>query len=394
MKKQCDGTKANGTRVFLLLALTAMLVLGGGLTARAGTVADPCTNPSCRDTAKGWTYTLTGNPELYLLMHDKQCNACGMTDRVFCSLQVISTIATCTQAGDTTIHCLYCGANRIEYGEPLGHTYKTTVTAPTCTAQGYTTHTCSRGDSAVTDAYVPALGHAYQTTVTAPTCTTAGNTVYKCARCGATHTAQRPALGHALQYDAGRSRPAACDQTGLDAYTCTRCGAQVDTVLSALPHWYGAWTPAGDDAHSALCRRCGENKTAPCAMTTLTLDAVELSACTVCGRGSQGEPLIGATCLPLRLGDMPANADLAVYHVALPEGVEGALYAIGLEVAGAPVTMKGPARITLPEYGEGAYEVYLLGADGARTPIPAPMDEGKLVFDIAQPGLYLLLAAK
>ena len=40
------------------------------------------------------------------------------------------------------------------------HTYTPTVTAPTCTEQGYTTYTCACGDSYVDD-YVEALGHNY-----------------------------------------------------------------------------------------------------------------------------------------------------------------------------------------------------------------------------------------
>ena len=40
------------------------------------------------------------------------------------------------------------------------HSYEDVVTPPTCTEQGYTTHTCICGDSYV-DSYVPALGHNY-----------------------------------------------------------------------------------------------------------------------------------------------------------------------------------------------------------------------------------------
>ena len=43
---------------------------------------------------------------------------------------------------------------------PHVHSYKAVVTAPTCTEKGYTTHTCSCGDSYV-DTYVDALGHAW-----------------------------------------------------------------------------------------------------------------------------------------------------------------------------------------------------------------------------------------
>ena len=45
-------------------------------------------------------------------------------------------------------------------GEFHIHEYTATVTAPTCTEQGYTTYTCSCGDSYAAD-YVDALGHDY-----------------------------------------------------------------------------------------------------------------------------------------------------------------------------------------------------------------------------------------
>ena len=44
---------------------------------------------------------------------------------------------------------------------PHTHVYAPSVTAPTCTEQGYTTYTCACGDSYVDD-YVDALGHTYE----------------------------------------------------------------------------------------------------------------------------------------------------------------------------------------------------------------------------------------
>ncbi len=76
------------------------------------------------------------------------------------------------------------------------HSYTAVVTAPTCTAKGYTTHTCSCGDSYV-DTYVDALGHAWDNgTVTKPaTATEAGIKTYTCTRCGETKTETIPAGG-------------------------------------------------------------------------------------------------------------------------------------------------------------------------------------------------------
>ncbi|MBQ8042640.1 MAG: hypothetical protein IJ272_00625 [Clostridia bacterium] len=63
------------------------------------------------------------------------------------------------------------------------HSYTSVVTEPTCMAQGYTTHTCSCGDS-YKDSYKGALGHSYKSTVVAPTTEAGGYTEHKCERCG------------------------------------------------------------------------------------------------------------------------------------------------------------------------------------------------------------------
>ena len=76
------------------------------------------------------------------------------------------------------------------------HSYTAVVTAPTCTAKGYTTHTCSCGDSYV-DTYVDALGHAWDSgKVTKPaTATETGVKTFTCTRCSATKTETIPATG-------------------------------------------------------------------------------------------------------------------------------------------------------------------------------------------------------
>ena len=76
------------------------------------------------------------------------------------------------------------------------HSYKAVVTAPTCTAKGYTTHTCACGDSYV-DAYTDALGHAWDEgkVTKAATETESGVKTFACTRCGETKTEVIPATG-------------------------------------------------------------------------------------------------------------------------------------------------------------------------------------------------------
>ena len=76
------------------------------------------------------------------------------------------------------------------------HSYKDIVTAPTCTAKGYTTHTCACGDSYV-DTYTDALGHAWDSgkVTKEPTATETGIRTYTCTRCSETKTETIPATG-------------------------------------------------------------------------------------------------------------------------------------------------------------------------------------------------------
>ena len=76
------------------------------------------------------------------------------------------------------------------------HSYTAVVTPPTCTEKGYTTHTCSCGDSYV-DTYTDALGHAWDSgkVTKQPTATEIGVRTYTCTRCSATKTETIPAGG-------------------------------------------------------------------------------------------------------------------------------------------------------------------------------------------------------
>ena len=103
-----------------------------------------------------------------------------------------------TETGVKTFTCTRCGETKTETIPKLTHehSYKAVVTAPTCTAKGYTTHTCSCGDSYV-DTYTDALGHAWdEGKVTKPaTETEDGVKTFTCTRCGETKTETIPATG-------------------------------------------------------------------------------------------------------------------------------------------------------------------------------------------------------
>ena len=169
--------------------------------------------------------------------------------------------ASCTAEGsqDEVIYCAVCGeelSRTTETTPALGHSYTAAITAPTCTAQGYTTHTCSRCGSSYRDAYTAALGHSYTAAVTAPTCTAQGYTTHTCSRCGDsyrdTYTA---ALGHGYT---DTVTAATCTAQGYTTHTCSRCGSSYrDTETAALGHTYTfGYLMSGDETPTA-CDRCG-----------------------------------------------------------------------------------------------------------------------------------------
>ena len=141
--------------------------------------------------------------------------------------------ASCTEDGsfDTVIYCKVCGEELSREKTVIaaaGHDYTARVTAATCTAQGYTTHVCSRCGNSYVDAYTTALGHSYGawTTTTAAACTAAGTERRTCSRCGSAETRSVSALGHNYTLSTG---------------TCSRCGRNAIQLTAGTG--YGTGTP-------------------------------------------------------------------------------------------------------------------------------------------------------
>ena len=115
------------------------------------------------------------------------------------------------------------------------HEYVAEVTPATCAKYGFTTYTCSCGDSYVGD-YTPLAEHAYTETVHLPTCEEEGYTAYLCTDCGHTSIDDvTPALGH--QYDGGVVIVEPTEETeGEVLYTCSACGDTYVEILPILEH--------------------------------------------------------------------------------------------------------------------------------------------------------------
>ena len=147
------------------------------------------------------------------------------------------------------------------------HKYIDVVTPPTCTEQGYTTHTCSTCGNSYVDAYVDALGHDWSdwTVTTAPTCTEKGVETRTCSRCKETETREVAALGHDLIHHDAKAQT--CTEIGWNAYdTCSRCDYTTYEELPILSHNPGAakkennveptCTEAGGYDMVVRCTRC------------------------------------------------------------------------------------------------------------------------------------------
>ena len=124
-----------------------------------------------------------------------KCDRCDVTDTVadtgskkaHTETSIPAVSATCTEKGLTEgKKCSVCGEILVAQKEipAKGHSYESVVTAPTCTADGYTTHTCSVCGNAYTDSVVKANGHTEKTAVTKATTTKNGKIVTTCAVCG------------------------------------------------------------------------------------------------------------------------------------------------------------------------------------------------------------------
>ena len=185
-----------------------------------------------------------------------------------------SELGISLQSGKKYSSSLYVIVNGKEYwSQPVTfttahtHYYTATVTAPTCTTKGYTTHTCACGDSYV-DTYTDALGHAWDNgkVTKQPTEAETGVKTFTCTRCGETKTETIPKLAHEHSYEAVVTAPT-CTEKGYTTHTCACGDSYVDTYTDALGH---AWdngkvtkqpTEAETGVKTFTCTRCGETKT-------------------------------------------------------------------------------------------------------------------------------------
>ena len=154
------------------------------------------------------------------------------------------------------------------------HEYTAVVTAPTCTEQGFTTHTCTCGDSYIAD-YVNALDHEFINYVSDGNakCEVNGTETATCNRDGCnekdTRTEENSALDHEfINYVSDNN--AKCGVDGTETATCNRDGCnEKDTRTeenSALEHEFIHYVSDNnakcgvDGTETATCNRDGCNE--------------------------------------------------------------------------------------------------------------------------------------
>ncbi|MBR7008864.1 MAG: cell wall-binding repeat-containing protein [Ruminococcus sp.] len=249
-----------------------------------------------------------------------KCSKCGATQSVSAKITSAETTpATCTTAGvktytaTATFNSKNYTAAKTGTIAATGHNYVAKTIAPTCTAQGYTEHTCSKCHSSYNDNYKNATGHTFgedpewkwaadyssatatfkctkgdhvetisasiSKTVKAATCAAEGSTTYNASVSfgGKTYTNAKavpiPATGK-HNYVTKTYAPT-CKAEGYTEHKCSVCGHTYKTdVKSKVDHKWGSWkvikaateTSTGTQEHT--CTVCGAKETATIPKTT------------------------------------------------------------------------------------------------------------------------------
>lgn len=221
------------------------------------------------------------------------------------------TPPTCTEDGYTTHACTICGESSVDTPIPAtGHTYQETVFAPTCTQRGYTADVCQIcGDQSVReDSYVDALGHDLITDVYEATCTKQGYKQDRCNLCdyiSEQYDIQQPNDNHYWYQTAVNAYPS-CTTEGSCDYRCIHCRITKTETVPALGHseQKTVTKPTCETPGYTVvtCSRCKDARvedyvdptghswevdTAQCVAATCGSTGVLVQCCATCGQTTQ-----------------------------------------------------------------------------------------------------------
>ena len=228
--------------------------------------------------------------------HWHECSSCGSKKDVAnhdYTKEIARTEATCTEAGSYTMQCV-CGDTKTETIKAKGHSYTSSVTAPTCIDNGYTTHTCSVCNYSYKDSQVTALGHTEVVDpAVKPNCTETGLTEGKhCSVCNTVIVAQTKvdALGHTPVVD--KAKDPTCTEIGLtEGSHCSAC----DEVLVAQKEIAAnGHTEVTDSAKAPTCTESGLTEGKHCSVCGETL--VEQETVAALGHTPETDAAKDPTC--------------------------------------------------------------------------------------------------
>lgn len=175
----------------------------------------------------------------------------------------MTTPADCTSQETGVYTCSKCqDSYTAQIGKKLDHDYRETVTAPTCTAGGYTDYQCSRCGDSYRWSYVPASGHDYDggKMTKQLTCETDGEVIYKCKSCEVTWALTTPATGHSYGIGHMIERPT-CLSEGVREYECRNCtNTYTETVAKGGHIFYTQFfypDCTTDGYYTGVCGVCG-----------------------------------------------------------------------------------------------------------------------------------------
>ena len=297
---------------------------------------------------------------------------------------------TCTEIGwdayDTCKRCDYSTYVELAIDPDNHDLVHHEAKAPTCTEIGWDAYdTCSRCDystyAELTTGGHDLLRHAGK----AAACTEKGWKEYDtCSRCGYTTYQELGALGHA--YEARTVQPT-CTKAGYTLHTCVRCeDSYTDAVIPSYGHWYGEWSPNGDAASSADCRRNGCRHTGKvlcepliCRLLLKNAEAYDFTLCPVCGEVSDGARLTLIEEAKATAQRLP-RGELVLRIGDLQNGER--MLSVGFEYGGRLTQPTGQVEITLPAAMLDGYALMLLDADGVETALPHTLNGDKATFTL------------
>ena len=185
---------------------------------------------------------------------------------------------TCIETGLTEgVHCGVCSEILVkqEVVNALGHSYKSVITAPTCTEEGYTTHTCHCGDT-YKDSYVESVGHTpVVDKAVAPDCTNIGLTEgAHCSVCEKVFVAQEvvPANGHTHGESVVENNvlPDCLNDGSYDNVVyCTVCSGELSREKITVETF--GHTEVTDEAKAPTCTETGLTEGKHCSVCSTVL---------------------------------------------------------------------------------------------------------------------------